>query len=58
MNRFFTVLAMLLMYMLPALTTPVYAESHAKAADATKTEADTEKKKADEEEEEEEPDCD
>ena len=50
---------MLFMYMLPALTTPVYAESHEKAADATTADADTKKKKkAGEEEEEEEPECD
>lgn len=56
MKNIVALIAMLLMYMLPALTTSVYAESHAKATDAATTDADT-KKKA-EEEEEEEPECD
>ncbi len=55
MRKIITLIAMMLMYMLPALTTPAYAASHAKA-DAATTDADTKKKKV--EEEEEEPECD
>ena len=58
MKKIFTLIIMLFMYMLPALTTPVYAESHEKVADATTADADTKKKKKAGEEEEEEPECD
>jgi hypothetical protein len=56
MNKAITLIAMLLMYLLPALTTPAYAENHAKDDTAT-TDADDKKKKKSGEEEEE-PDCD
>ena len=55
MRKIITLIAMMLVYLLPALTTPAYAASHAKA-DAAATDADTKKKKV--EEEEEEPECD
>ena len=58
MKKIITLIAMLLMYMLPALTTPAYAASHEKADAATEADADANKKKAGEEEEEEEPECD
>jgi len=45
----------ILMYLLPALTTPTYAESHVKADSATTTGDDSKQKV---EEEEEEPECD
>ncbi len=61
MKKIITLMAIMLVYMLPALTTPAYAASHAKAADAT-MDADAKKKKAAEEkaaeEEDEEPECD
>ena len=56
MKKIITFIAMMLIYMLPALTTPAYAASHAKA-DAATTDADSKKKKA-EAEEDEEPECD
>ncbi len=46
---------MMLVYMLPALTTPAYAASHAKAEAATDAATDKKKKAG---EEEEEPECD
>jgi hypothetical protein len=55
MKKIITLIAMMLIYMLPALTTPAYAASHAKA-DAATTEVDAKKKAA--EEEDEEPECD
>ena len=58
MKKIITLIAMLLMYMLPALTVPAYAESHVKADAAATTDVDAKKKKAGEEEEEEEPECD
>jgi len=56
MKKIIALIAMLLMYMLPSLTTPAYAASHEKS-DAATTDADTKKKKA-EAEEDEEPECD
>ncbi len=55
MKKIITLIAMMLVFMLPALTIPAYAASHAKA-DAATTDADTNKKKAAEEDEE--PECD
>ena len=60
MEKTVTLIAMMLVYMLPALTTPAFAASHAKADAATADAAADKKKKKgeEEEEEEEEPDCD
>ena len=54
MNKFITLIVMLLIYMIPALITPAYAASHAKT-DATTTDADDKKKKVGKEDEE--PEC-
>jgi len=57
MKKIITFIALLLVYMLPALSTPAYAASHAKAADvAAPADADTKKKVG--EDEDEEPECD
>ena len=56
MNKAITLIAILMMYLFPALTTPAYAESHAKDNTATTDTDDKKKKKVGEEEEE--PDCD
>lgn len=54
MKKTIKLMALMLIFMLPALTTTAYAESHAKADVAT----DADKKKPTAEEEDEEPDCD
>jgi len=55
MTKLITLIAMMLVFMLPALTTPAFAASHAKAEAATAdAPADKKKKKG---EEEEEPEC-
>ena len=49
MNKIISFMAVMLVYILPVLTTPTYAASHAKANVATDTEdtdTDTDKKKA------------
>lgn len=58
MNKITTLIAILLMYMLPAFTTPAYAASHAKADVATTDTTDTGDKKKEAGEEDEEPECD
>ncbi len=58
MKKTINLMALMLVFMLPALTTPSYAASHAKDDTAT-TDTDTDKKKGEaEEDEDEEPECD
>ena len=60
MNKIISLMAVMLVFMLPALTTPAYAASHAKADVATDGDADKKKVVTEEAttEEDEEPECD